>query len=95
MCYLGRYSVRLSTGGPLNACGAKDKHLFPENKKRHPALRGFRILRASPSVAAENGGPLPESGSLWLQDEAARDQHPVQDVLFGSVFRVIGRVCVG
>ena len=79
---------------PLNACGAKDKHLFPENKKRHLALRGFRILRASPSVAAENGGPLPESGSLWLQDEAARDQHPVQDVLFGSVFRVIGRVCV-
>uniref|UniRef100_UPI00402777D2 hypothetical protein n=1 Tax=Alistipes putredinis TaxID=28117 RepID=UPI00402777D2 len=57
-------------------------------------MRGFRILRASPSVAAENGGPLPESGSLWLQDEAARDQHPVQDVLFGSVFRGIGRVCV-
>ena len=24
-------------------------------------------------MAAENGGPLPESGSLWLQDEAARD----------------------
>lgn len=70
MCYLGRYSVRLSTGGPLNACGAKDKHLFPENKN------GTLLCGDSDSAGVavrgmENGGPLPESGSLWLQDEAA------------------------